>query len=115
MSARHDVRKNFRLTAWEAERLAAHAAEAEVTESQYVRALIRDPGHVFTADGDTLRSLLRETKRIGVNVNQIAHFANAGKLRAADLSALEGIRDSLDRTAEAVLDALEGGGNVPHR
>ena len=76
MSAPHDVRKNFRLTAKEAAKLSAFAAEAEVTESEYVRALIADPGHVFTAERDVLGRMLRELKRQGVNLNQIAHRVN---------------------------------------
>ena len=109
MSAPHDVRKNFRLTAKEAAKLSAFAAEAEVTESEYVRALIADPGHVFTAERDVLGRMLRELKRQGVNLNQIAHAANVGKFTRADAEALADIAAANARIADAVISALQGG------
>lgn len=89
MEGRHSVRKNFRFTDAEAAALARHAAAAELTESEYVRALVRNPRRMFATKTETLHAVYRELKRQGVNLNQIAFLANSRRQDDIDVKRLD--------------------------
>lgn len=89
MAGAHSIRKNFRFTDREAALLEKHAAAAELSESEYVRALVRDPERVFTAETESLRSVYRELKKQGTNLNQMAYLANSRKQDGVDIAKFE--------------------------
>jgi hypothetical protein len=100
--------KKFRLTEEDAERLAAHAEAAEMSESEYIRTLITDPSHVFTTEASTIKALYREAKRQGVNINMIARSANANKATPFDGKTLRSLAESNVALVRAVSEALGG-------
>ena len=112
MKERHSVSKHFLLTPSESKALARHAAEAELNESEYVRALIRDPSRVFTTSRDTLTKIYKGVRKAGVNLNQIAWKINsghAGEVRRADV---ERIAETFDRMLELLEGALRSRGRL---
>lgn len=75
------VRKTFRLTPEEAEKLSLDAACERMSESKYIRFKVfgqdrrRIPGEVM----EKLEELNYLNRKIGTNINQVAHLCNAKK------------------------------------
>ena len=110
MKEKHSVSKHFLLTPGEAGKLARHAAEAELTESEYVRALIRDPSRVFTSSRDVLARIHRELRREGVNLNQIAWKLNSGRAGEVRSEDVERVAETNERMLGLLAEALGKGG-----
>ena len=74
-------RKNYtvRLSEQEQKTLTQKAGECGMKPSQYIRKLITEGGMVDVSLPEQRRDLLNQIARIGNNVNQIAHRANADK------------------------------------
>lgn len=71
----------IRMTSEDKELLRAKADKAGLTQSEYVRKLIRgEKIHEHSIQNiNMLKGLIGETNKIGVNINQIVHNANMGK------------------------------------
>ena len=76
-----EPRKNYtvRLSEQEQKTLLKKAGECGMKPSQYIRKLITEGGMVDVSLPEQRRDLINQIARIGNNVNQIAHRANAGK------------------------------------
>lgn len=72
----------IRLTKVERERIAEKASRAGLSLTEYILALSRDTPIVVPPD---MTPLLRELKRIGNNLNQIAAKVNSGVAYVPDL------------------------------
>ena len=72
-------RKNYtvRLSEQEQKTLLKKAGECGMKPSQYIRKLITEGGMVDMSLPEQRRDLINQIARIGNNVNQIAHRANA--------------------------------------
>lgn len=110
MKEQHSVSKHFLLTPSESKALARHAAEAELNESEYVRALIRDPSRVFTTSRDTLTKIYKGVRKAGVNLNQVAWKLNSGRAGEVRREDVERIADAFDQMLDLLSGALRGGG-----
>lgn len=79
------VRFDMRMTPAEAEALRRDAADAGMTQSDYVRALvakkrIRKPAPIqLNIDKAALVEVSHVIKKTSSNLNQLMHYANAGK------------------------------------
>ena len=76
-----EPRKNYtvRLSEKEQRTLAQKAGECGMKPSQYIRKLITEGGMVDMSLPEQRRDLINQIARIGNNVNQIAHRANADR------------------------------------
>lgn len=76
-----DPRKNFtvRLSDLERERIMQAAKENGLTPSEYFRGLVLHGGKVDTTLMLDRRDLVNQISKIGNNLNQIAHVANASQ------------------------------------
>ena len=77
-----DPRKNFtvRLSDKERERIMQAAKENGLTPSEYLRELVLHGGKVDTTLMLDRRDLVNQISKVGNNVNQIAHVANASQI-----------------------------------
>lgn len=73
-----EVIKGFRLTKIEAEELSRRAAEAGVSESDYLRLCLKSSPNDFPEIRKMIRELINEINHVGVNINQITRNNNAG-------------------------------------
>ena len=73
-----DVIKGFRLTKIEAEELSRRAAEAGVSESDYLRLCLNSSPNDFPEIRKMIRELINEINHVGNNINQITRSNNAG-------------------------------------
>ena len=71
---RKTARFELRMTPSERENLIAKANEAHLTVSQYI---IRLSAEKKIATTETIPALIYEIRKIGVNINQIAHIGNS--------------------------------------
>lgn len=71
----------IRMTSEDKELLREKAGKASLTQSEYVRKLIRgEKIHEHSLKSITqINNLIHETNKIGVNINQIVHNAHMGK------------------------------------
>lgn len=76
-----DPRKNFtvRLSDTERERIMQAAKENGLTPSEYLRELVLHGGKVDTTLMLDRRDLVNQISKVGNNVNQITHVANASQ------------------------------------
>ena len=72
------VIKGFRMTDAEAEELSDRAAEAGMSESDYLRLCLKSSPNDFPEIRKAIKQLINEINHIGVNVNQIAKNSNSG-------------------------------------
>jgi uncharacterized protein Yka (UPF0111/DUF47 family) len=75
---RKSVIKGFRISETEAEELSRRAAEAGMSESDYLRLCIKSSPNDFPEIRKAIKQLINEINSIGVNVNQIARNSNSG-------------------------------------
>ena len=73
-----DVIKGFRLTRVEAEELSRRAAEAGMSESDYLRLCLSSSPNDFPEIRKMIREMINEINHVGTNINQIARNNNAG-------------------------------------
>ena len=104
----HCVRKTLRLTPGEAEMLAAAAGRAGMCEAEYLRLLVSQRPNDYPEIRQLLRELINEVRRIGVNINQIAHNHNIGIHTPEDRNRMTAymrkLYDALDRTVKTIGD-----------
>ena len=76
-----EPRKNYtvRLSEQEQKTLLKKSAECGLKASEYIRKLIMEGGMVDVSLPEQRRDFINQIARIGNNVNQIAHRANADK------------------------------------
>ena len=72
------VIKGFRITDEEAEELSRRAAEAGMSESDYLRLCLNSSPNDYPEIRKIIKKLINEINSIGVNVNQIAKNSNSG-------------------------------------
>ena len=70
--------KGFRISEAEAEELTRRAAEAGMSESDYLRLCLKSSPNDFPEIRKAIKQLINEINSIGVNVNQIARNSNSG-------------------------------------
>ena len=80
----HSVQKILRMTPEEAEILASKAKDSGITESAYLRLLIRQKPNDYPEIRKLLRELINEVNRVGININQITFSHNAKLYAEAD-------------------------------
>lgn len=73
-----DVIKGFRLTRVEAEELSRRAAEAGMSESDYLRLCLSSSPNDFPEIRKMIREMINEINHVGTNINQITRNNNAG-------------------------------------
>ena len=79
-----DKQFSIRIAAQDLETIRRKAAQARVTQSNYVTACCLGKRIVIL---DGLKEVLRQQKAIGNNLNQLAVLANMGKVQFANLDA----------------------------
>lgn len=110
MSANKTELVAFRLTPSDRRRLSAAAASASMSESAYIRAVLSGRGVTIVQipiDGARLDALMRELKKSGTNLNQIARWVNRGgkpapgelaAAMAAHRAVVDAVYDFIDET-----------------
>lgn len=114
---KRDAQLRVRLSAEEREQLVDDAAAAETDLSEFARARLfgRSPRRTRRADRKELARLLAALGKMGANLNQLAHHANASAAKdgAAEMPSdiqLQVIRDEVALMRCRLLAALEGEG-----
>ena len=81
------MRKNkqfsIRISTQDLETIRGKAAQAHMSQSDYVISLLSGQERIVILDG--LKEVLRQQKAIGNNLNQLAVLANMGKVQFANL------------------------------
>ena len=113
-----DHRIRVQLTAAQAARLAELAAEASVSQSEYMRSLLDSAGGASVKPPKAKRQsgtmlqlveiheLAMQVKKLGTNINQLAHQANVGlvPLRRDEVSAMLAAHEQLMLRAIAYVE-----------
>ncbi len=81
MASKRTVSRIIRLTEEENERIEELAAEHRISFSAYMResALYRESASIPREMYNLMEELITQVKKIGVSINQIAHYCNANK------------------------------------
>ena len=95
-------RMELRLTPAEKENLAARAAEARMSMSQYLLAL-SEQKKIYIVDG--VSEVCRQIMKIGTNVNQIALVANTHK--SVSEKQIEAVNDNLSSVKDILIKLID--------
>lgn len=79
-----EVRKTFRMTQEQADVLAAHAAEAGLSEAEFVRLLVTQKPMDYPEIQEGVHNLVNEVNRVGVNINEVVHNNNSQLYKESD-------------------------------
>lgn len=101
-----DVVRNYRLTKQDADRLREKAEEAGMSESEYFRLLITQKPNDYPEIRYSIKELINEVNRIGVNINEIVHNNNSELYRVADKERLVAYMRRLNETVDEVVVKL---------
>lgn len=101
-----DVVRNYRLTKQDAERLREKAEAAGMSESEYFRLLITQKPNDYPEIRYSIKELINEVNRIGVNINEIVHNNNSELYRVADKERLVAYMRRLNETVDEVVVKL---------
>ena len=101
-----DVVRNYRLTKQDADRLREKAEEAGMSESEYFRLLITQKPNDYPEIRYSIKELITEVNRIGVNINEIVHNNNSELYRVADKERLVAYMRRLNETVDEVVVKL---------
>ncbi len=104
----HSINKLLRFTPQEANILAENAKEMGMSESAYLRFLIRQKPCDYPEIRKLLRDLISEVNHIGVNINQITHNHNSELYSNVDK---ENLRAYMRKLNIEVKKVVEGIGN----
>ena len=100
------IKKTLRLEKEDANLLCRKAEQAGMTESGYLRMLIRgNPAEIPQIRG-LVKTLINEVNHIGVNVNQIARNSNAGYFNSSEKQQLLAYMQKLNMEMEQVVKLL---------
>lgn len=107
MRARSE-RLEVRLSSKERALVQARARKDGRSVSDYVRyrVLSDDTRPIISVDSGLLREILTELKRHGTNLNQLAKYANQGRLGTSDLPALTSALKRDSDAAQAISNLL---------
>ena len=100
------VVRNYRLTKQDADRLREKAEEAGMSESEYFRLLITQKPNDYPEIRYSIKELINEVNRIGVNINEIVHNNNSELYRVADKERLVAYMRRLNETVDEVVVKL---------
>ena len=98
-----DKQFSIRIAAQDLETIRRKAAQAHMSQSDYVTACCLGK-HIVILDG--LKEVLRQQKAIGNNLNQLTVLANMGKVRFANLDT---VAQEFARINTALRELQEGG------
>ena len=101
-----DVVRNYRLTKQDADRLREKAEVAGMSESEYFRLLITQKPNDYPEIRYSIKELINEVNRIGVNINEIVHNNNSELYRVADKERLVAYMRRLNETVDEVVVKL---------
>ncbi|MFG6329435.1 MAG: MobC family plasmid mobilization relaxosome protein [Lachnospiraceae bacterium] len=101
-----DIVKRFRLGSSEAAMLKEQAEKAGMNESQYVRFLITQKPNDYPGIQKSLKGLVNEINRIGVNINEIVYNNNSMLYRQTDKDRLMAYMRRLNKTLEEAVVRL---------
>lgn len=101
-----DVVRNYRLTSQEAVELRKKAEQNGMSESEYFRLLITQRPNDYLEIRYSLKELINEVNRIGVNINEIVHNNNSELYRASDKERLIAYMRRLNETMEKAVEQL---------
>lgn len=101
-----DIVKRFRLGSSEAAMLKEQAEKAGMNESQYVRFLITQKPNDYPEIQKSLKGLVNEINRIGVNINEIVYNNNSMLYRQTDKDRLMAYMRRLNKTLEEAVVRL---------
>lgn len=101
-----DIVKRFRLGSSEAAMLKEQAEKTGMNESQYVRFLIAQKPNDYPEIQKSLKGLVNEINRIGVNINEIVYNNNSMLYRQTDKDRLMAYMRRLNKTLEEAVVRL---------
>lgn len=101
-----DVVRNYRLTKQDADQLREKAEAAGMSESEYFRLLITQKPNDYPEIRYSIKELINEVNRIGVNINEIVHNNNSELYRVADKERLVAYMRRLNETVDEVVVKL---------
>lgn len=101
-----DIVKRFRLGSSEAEMLKEQAEKAGMNESQYIRFLITQKPNDYPEIKKSLKELVNEVNRIGVNINEIVYNNNSMLYSQPDKNRLMAYMRRLNQTLEEAVVRL---------
>lgn len=101
-----DIVKRFRFGNGEAAMLKEQAEKAGMNESQYVRFLVTQKPNDYPEIQKSLKGLVNEVNRIGVNINEIVYNNNSRLYRQTDKDRLMAYMRRLDQTLEEAVVRL---------
>lgn len=101
-----DIVKRFRFGNGEAAMLKEQAEKAGMNESQYVRLLVTQKPNDYPEIQKSLKGLVNEVNRIGVNINEIVYNNNSRLYRQTDKDRLMAYMRRLDQTLEEAVVRL---------
>lgn len=101
-----DIVKKFRIGSNEAAMLKEQAEKAGMNESQYIRFLITQKPNDYPGIQKSLKGLVNEINRIGVNINEIVYNNNSMLYRQPDKDRLMAYMRRLNHTLEEAVVRL---------
>lgn len=97
------VQVNIRLTTKENEELTTYAAGSGISPANWIRYKIFSGQNPPVKTSPLHASIYQELKKIGVNVNQIAHKVNQGEAPSGFREAHNVLVDLLDKVCKALV------------
>lgn len=101
-----DVVRNYRLSSEEARAFRTQADRAGMSESDYFRLLISQKPNDYPEIRGSMKELINEVNRIGVNINEIVHNNNSELYSLADKERLVAYMRKLNETMEKAVEQL---------
>lgn len=100
------VTVSFRMSEEEARTLRRNAKEQDMSESEYLRMMVRQRPTDYPEISELLRKLINEVNHIGVNINQIVKNHNSSFYTAEDKRRLTAYMKKLSMAVKEVAVAL---------
>lgn len=94
--------------------LSERARQANMTEAEYLRFLVRQKPGDCKEVRELTQQLIREVGRVGVNINQIVHHHNYALYSEQDRRMLTAYLQKIDRTLREAVDRIGNQQNPPH-
>ena len=103
-----EVVRHYRMSAELAAEVRKKAEEAGMKESEYVRFLVTQRPDDYPEIRESLKALINEVNRIGVNINEIVHNNNSELYRQGDKERLTAYMRRLNETVEKAVVSIGG-------
>lgn len=100
------VTVSFRMSEEEARTLRRNAKEQDMSESEYLRMMVRQRPTDYPEISELLRKLINEVNHIGVNINQIVKNHNSSFYTAEDKRRLTAYMKKISMAVKEVAVAL---------